>query len=313
MFSINIIKIYNTWWQHMDLKNLNTFVQVAELGSFSKAGERLGYSQPTVSVQIKQLEQELGGRLFDRIGHMVRLTDKGREVLVYAQQITGLCQQLTGATGPEEDQALIRLATADSLCGPLMDREFATLRRKLPNISLKLTTAGTGELFRLLDHNEADIVCTLDNHIYNTNYVIAAEERIGVHFVISAAHPLAKKKLLTKQDLLSQDFLLTERGMSYRRQLDEWMARDSLQIQPVLETGSADLLCRLVEEGVGMSFLPDYVTAAAVARGSIVRLSAEDFCPELWKQLLYHRSKWFSPAMRAVAEHLSRISLHPTV
>ena len=52
----------------MELKNLNTFVQVAELGSFSRAAERLGYAQPTISVQIKQLEEELGLRLFDRIG-----------------------------------------------------------------------------------------------------------------------------------------------------------------------------------------------------------------------------------------------------
>lgn len=295
----------------MDLKNLNTFVQVAELGSFSKAGERLGYSQPTVSVQIKQLEQELGGKLFDRIGHMVRLTDKGREVLVYAQQIAGLCQEMTGSTGYSVDRALIRIATADSLCGPMMDREFARLRQNHPNISLKLTTAGTGELFHLLDHNEVDLVCTLDNHIYNNNYVIAEEERVGVHFVVGIHHPLAKKQILTKEDLLCQDFLLTERGMSYRRLLDEWMARDSLQIQPVLETGSADLLCRLVEEGLGISFLPDYVTAAAVARGSIRRLDAEDFRPELWKQLLYHRNKWRSPAMETVVNHLAQITLQP--
>ena len=65
----------------MDIKNLNTFIHVAELGSFSKAGERLGYSQPTVSVQIRQLEEELGAQLFDRVGHAVRLTEKGRELV----------------------------------------------------------------------------------------------------------------------------------------------------------------------------------------------------------------------------------------
>ena len=66
----------------MDIKSLNTFIHVAELGSFSRAGERLGYSQPTVSVQIRQA---LGIRLFDRIGHAVRLTEKGRDMLFYAQ------------------------------------------------------------------------------------------------------------------------------------------------------------------------------------------------------------------------------------
>lgn len=295
----------------MDIKNLNTFLYVAELGSFSKAGEALGYSQPTVSVQIKQLEQELGGKLFDRIGHMVQLTDKGRDILVYAQQVVGLCRQMTQPSGQTAAQTLIRLATADSLCTPLMTRSFEQLRLRHPQISLQLTTAGTGELFRLLEHNEVDLVCTLDNHIYNNNYVIAAEEKIGVHFIASADHPLAKKKLLTRQELLSQNFLLTERGMSYRRLLDEWMAKASMQIQPVLETGSADLICKLVQQGVGLSFLPDYVTQAAVQQGSIVRLDAEDFQPELWKQLLYHRSKWLSPALRAVIDQLSEISLQP--
>ena len=295
----------------MDIKNLNTFLYVAELGSFSKAGDALGYSQPTVSVQIKQLEQELGGKLFDRIGHMVQLTDKGREILVYAQQVVGLCRQMSETSGQSACQTLIRLATADSLCAPLMTQAFEALRTQHPHISLQLTTAGTGELFRLLEHNEVDLVCTLDNHIYNNNYIIAEEERVGVHFVAAANHPLAKKKLLTRQDLLSQHFLLTERGMSYRRLLDEWMAQASMQIQPVLETGSADIICRLVEQGMGLSFLPDYVTQAAAQRGSIVRLDAEDFRPELWKQLLYHRSKWLSPALQAVIDQLSQISLQP--
>ena len=290
----------------MDIRNLNTFIQVAELGSFSKAGERLGYSQPTVSVQIKQLEQELGFKLFDRIGHMVRLTDKGQDTLLYAQEILRLSQQMADPTSPET-LTTIRLATADSLCAPLLGQSLSTLRAQHQGLAIHLTTAGTGELFRLLDHNEVDLVCTLDTHIYNNSYVIAAEERVGVHFVVAASHPLAQKAQLSKQDLLTQDFLLTERGMSYRRLLDEWMARDSMQIQPVLETGSADLILCLVEQGVGMSLLPDYVTQDAVARGTVVRLDAEEFRPELWMQLVYHKNKWLSRPMQAVIERLSGV------
>ena len=292
----------------MDIRNLNTFIQVAELGSFSKAGERLGYSQPTISVQIKQLEQELGGKLFDRVGHMVRLTAKGQDTLLYAQQILQLSQQMTDPKSAES-KTTIRLATADSLCIPLLCQEFSALRRQHPNITVHLTTAGTGELFRLLDHNEVDLVCTLDTHIYSSSYVIAAEERVGVHFVAGTQHPLAQRETLTKEDLLQEDFLLTERGMSYRRLLDEWMAKDSLQIQPVLESGSTDLILRLVEQGVGISLLPDYATAPAVVRGSIVRLVAEDFRPELWMQLLYHKNKWLSRPMQAVIDHLSKVHL----
>lgn len=294
----------------MDIKNLITFVHVAETGSFSRAGNRLGYSQPTVSVQIKQLEQELGFRLFDRIGHAVRLTDKGREALHYAQQVCLLCQQMvTGTAEAEDTPTLIRLATSDSLCVFLLQDSFLRLRTGYPNISLNLTTAGTNEMFRLLDHNEVDLVCTLDSHIYNTNYVIAEEKKIGVHFIVSCASPLAKKPYLTANDLMRQHFLLTEKGMSYRRLLDEWLAKDSVAIRPVLETSRADLICALVEQGVGIAFLPDFLTEQAVRRGTVVRLDAEGFQPELWQQLLYHREKWVSPAMQAAISLLADIRL----
>jgi DNA-binding transcriptional LysR family regulator len=200
----------------------------------------------------------------------------------------------------ENRTSFIRLATSDSLSDHLLHACFSHIRQQHPGIRINLATAGTDGLFHLLDHNEADLVCTLDSHIYNTNYIIASEEKIGVHFVVSADSPLAKKERLSVDDLKRQSFLLTEKGMSYRRLLDEWLAKASVEIRPVLETGRADLLCSLVELGVGISFLPDYVTEEAATRGTVVRMEAEGFRPELWKQLLYHREKCVSQAMQNV-------------
>ena len=95
--------------------------------------------------------------------------------------------------------------------------------------------------------------------------------------------------------------------MSYRRLLDEHLARQGLEIQPVLEMGDADLICRLVEEDMGLSLLPDYVTEEAVRRGTVVRLNIRDFHAAVWKQLLYRRDKWVSLPMQAMIEHISRI------
>ena len=78
----------------MDLKNLTTFLYAAELGSFTRTAEMLRYSQSTVSFQIKQLENELGTPLFERVGHAVFLTERGREVLRYAHAVTRLTQEL---------------------------------------------------------------------------------------------------------------------------------------------------------------------------------------------------------------------------
>lgn len=290
----------------MDLKNLVTFIHVAELNSFTKAGQRLGFSQSTVSFQIRQLEEELGTQLFERINHTVALTERGREALKYAHQITKLTQELGEAAKNKTKAAgKVRLATADSLCDSLLSKDFDRFRKRYPEISLEIITAGTEEMFRLLNQNQVDAVLTLDKHIYHTEYVIAREERVSVHFVAPPNHPFCGKKKTELRELARQPFILTEKGMSYRRIMDEKLAGISLEIQPVLETGSAELICSLVSQGAGLSFLPDYVTEKAQKEGKVCYLDTEEFDADVWKQLIYHRDKWISPQMESVLSYCS--------
>ncbi len=294
----------------MDLNALNIFIEVAEHKSFTRAGEKLGYSQPTVSFQIKQLEKELGVQLFDRIGHTVNLTDAGRDALQYAQRICQMSQEMVlGADQRREPRGVLRIGMPDSLTSPLIVREFGRFRTRYPEVQLHIITADTADVFRLLDHNEVDIVCTLDTRVYDTAYVIADEERVGVHVVASANNPLARRQRVEVEELLSFPFMLTEKGMSYRRLLDEHMAKMDLEIQPILEMGDADLICRLVEEDMGLSLLPAYVTEEAVRRGTVVRLNVAGFDAAVWKQLLYRKDKWVSLPMQAMMEHLSQCRL----
>ena len=134
----------------MDLKNLISFIHVAEQNSFTKAAQTLGYSQSTISFQIKQLETELNSQLFERINHTVALTEKGKEVLEYAHQISKLTQELEETIQTKKDvKGHIRLAMADSLCDSFLGDGFLDFRKKYPDISLKIIAAGTEEMFRL--------------------------------------------------------------------------------------------------------------------------------------------------------------------
>lgn len=288
----------------MDIKNLVTFMHVAELNSFTRAAQKLGFSQSTVSFQIRQLETELNSQLFERINHTIALTEKGRDVLQYAHQVSKLTQELEKNMRDEKEVAgHIRLATAASLCDSLLGEGFPDFRKRYPGITLKIIAAGTEEMFRLLDHNEVDAILTLDNHIYDAEYVIAREEKRGAHFVASADSPLCREEGVTVQRLIREPFILTEKGMSYRRMMDERLAEISLEIKPVLEIGSTSLICALVEQGAGISFLPDYVTAREVEAGRMSYIRVENFEIDIWKQLLYHRDKWVSPQMETVIQY----------
>ncbi|MBR4074848.1 MAG: LysR family transcriptional regulator, partial [Firmicutes bacterium] len=280
----------------MDIKNLITFIQVAELSNFTKAAQTLGYSQSTISFQIKQLEQELDCQLFERINHTVALTERGRELLEYAHKITRLADEMIDDAKEEpEIHGNIRLAMADSLCSSLLDHSFLEFRNRYPGINLRIANAGTDELLRLMNHNEADAILTLDSHLYNADYVIVGEEEIKTYFVASPSHPLATASHLDIRDLLDHPFILTEKGMSYRRLLDETLAASSLEVRPVLELGRTDLICNVVEQGIGISFLPEYVIRDRIEAGTLVTLPVEDIDIRVWKQLIHHRDKWISP------------------
>lgn len=295
----------------MDLKNLTTFIHVAELGSFTKAGVALGCSQSTISFQIRQLEEELGFPLFERINRTVVLTDKGREVLAYAHQIRQMTDELKQSIQSDRPRSVrIRVAMSDSLCNSLLEDNFQQFLQAHPGINLKIVAAGTEEMFRLLDHNEVDAILTLESHIYNTEYVIVREEEVAHHFVAAASSPLAKLRQIPPEELVHQRFILTEKGMSYRRLLDEQLAQRSLEIIPVLEIGNPHLICELVQQGVGISFLPDFVTEKAVKEGKLVYLEVPGIQVSIWKQLLHHRDKWISPQISSVLQYCVEKEFH---
>ena len=128
----------------MDIRGLSIFIEVAELGSFTRTGEKLGYSQPTISFQIKQLEKELGVQLFDRIGHTVTLTDAGRDALNYAQNICHLSQEMIlGSEARQVPSGVLRIGMADSLCEPLIAGRFGAFREQYPMVSLNINTGDT--------------------------------------------------------------------------------------------------------------------------------------------------------------------------
>ena len=289
----------------MELRNLITFIHVAELGSFTKAAEQLDYSQSTVSFQIKQLEDELGCLLFERINHTITLTERGHELVSYAHQVRALTDEFKDNL-EEEKECIghIHIVTPDSVCDDMISRNYLDFHSKFPGISIKFTTADTSVMFDMLDHNEADLIITLDAHSYDKDYIIAKEELLSMHFVACSASKFAKKKNLSIKDIITEPFILTEYGQGYRRVFDKELAKRSLEIVPILEIGRTDMITSLISEGDMISFLPDFVTKKQVEEGKLCYLDVTDMNIEIWKQLIYHKNKWMSKSLKTFIEYV---------
>jgi len=291
----------------MELRNLITFTNVAELGSFTKAGEQLGYSQSTVSFQIKQLEEELGCLLFERINHTIALTERGHELLSYANQIRTLTDEfMENLVKDAELAGHINVVTPDSVCDEMLNAHYMDFHDKYPSISIKFTTADTAVMFDMLDHNEADVIITLDNHSYNKDYVIAKEQRLSMHFVARADSKFARVGNLSIKDIVNEPFILTEYGQGYRRVFDKELAKRSLEISPVLEIGRTDIITSLVAQSDMLSYLPDFVTKDLIEAGKLCYLDVADMDIEIWKQLIYHKNKWISKSLKVFIDHVSQ-------
>ena len=269
----------------MELRTVNTFLHIAELHSFSRAARELGYSQSAVSSQIAQLEAELGTPLFDRVGKTVRLTDAGQTFQSYARTLLTTAQQAKAALQPaEEVRGTLRIALADSVCSTFLPNLLLQYHARCPEVDLVLRTSTADEMIQLLSTNEVDLAYTLDQPILQPNLVLASNALEPVCFVAPPGHPLAAQAAVTLEELARQEFLLTERGMSYRDALDQCMDAHHL------------------ERGMGLSFLPEYIVRTSLASGKLARLTVPDCQIAMHRQLFYHRDKWLTPQMKVFME-----------
>ena len=289
----------------MELRNLITFIHVAELGSFTKAADQLDYSQSTVSFQIKQLEEELDCLLFERINHTITLTERGHELVAYAHKIRSLTDEFKENLNEEQTvKGHIHIVTPDSICEEMISKRYISFHREYPEISIKFTTADTSVMFDMLDHNEADLIMTLDSHSYNKDYVIAKEEPLSMHFVVNSESTLADFRELSIMDIINEPFILTEYGQGYRKVFDKELAKRSLEITPVLEIGRTDIITSMVAQSNMISYLPDFVTRDMVKKGQLCYLNVTDFNTEIWKQLIYHKNKWMSKSLKTIIDYI---------
>ncbi len=289
----------------MDLKNLITFIHVAELGSFTKAAEQLGYSQPSISFQIKQLEEEFGCLLFERINHTITLTEKGHELVSCAHQIRALTDGFKESVAENDEcSGHIHIVTPDSVCEEMINSHYIDFHNRYPDISIRFSTGDSAVMLDMLDHNEADVIITLDNHLYNKDYIIAKEQQLSMHFVTARNSKFANRKNLSIKDIINEPFILTEHGQGYRRVFDRELAKKSLEITPFLEIGRTDMITSMLTQSNMISYLPDFVTQPLIDSGELCYLDVRDLNIDIWKQLIYHKNKWMSKSLKAFIEYV---------
>ena len=289
----------------MEIRNLITFVRIAEVRNFSKTAEQLGYSQSAVTMQIKQLEAELQVQLFERIGKKAKLTQAGQRLLPYALDILSAAVKAESiAREPEQISGKLRIGTCESYVISVLPPVFMKMGERCPGVEISTHTAPVPDLIDMLRQNDIDILYFLDEKLYFPEWIKVMEQPENIYFVSSSSSPLARMKKIPISRLVEEPLYLTEKGISYRYAMEQTLAAAGYELHPRLEVGNTDVITRFLLKNKGISFLPEYVVKDDVAEGRLAILDTE--CPRIvmWSQLAYHRNKYVTPQMKLFLEFM---------
>lgn len=291
----------------MELRNIKTFARIAEVGSFTRVATELGYTQSAVTMQIKQLERELGCVLFERLGRSVRLTPEGERLLPVANRMLQAADEASRiAQEPGEVSGTLRIGVSDSLLVGVLAPVLSELSRTYPRVCVSTHQQMPDEQFAMLRRNDIDVLLLLDERMERPEWAKVFEVPAEVGFVAAATDPMARRARVPLEEVLSRPLFLTERDVSYRAGLDERIWARGLEATPRVECGNTAFLAELVEGCGGVSFLPLCAVRAAVAAGRLAHVDVDFERLDLWHQAIVRKNKVVTPQMRLFLELVQR-------
>lgn len=282
----------------MELRDLRTFVVVADLLNFNRAGKALHAAQSTVSVRVQALEDELGVRLFDRLGRRVLLTEAGQRLLEYGRKILDMEEEARSwVAGETAGRGALAVRVPETLCATRLTGVLRRFRERFPGVRLRLWPCALESLSDDLRKGVLDLAFVLAYEVVSRDM---RSECLGVEelaLVAAPGHPLARHTLLGPADLEGVPLLFATSDCSYRRTFEGILVEAGVTPEIAVECGSVAAVEAYVAAGLGLTILPEVAVREACRTGRLVRLPWGDGPLEAAVLMLWHKDKWLSPAL----------------
>ena len=239
----------------MEIRELRSFVTVAQLRSMSKAAEKLMLGQPTVSGHIKKLEDELGFNLFDRIKRPIRLTAPGDKLFEIAERLVNDLELLNEDINKIEEEAPITVATTHEIISHVLFEAIAHFKSDNPNAHLRIRTRSSTDVLKMLQENEADLGI-VPQITREPEFQFEAMFPYRFVLITSKHHPLSKTPVITANDIAEWPLVLMGSQTFSRRIVEGEFRRKGLSYDIILELDNMDSIKSYVSQDIGISIGP---------------------------------------------------------
>jgi DNA-binding transcriptional LysR family regulator len=280
----------------MDLDQLHTFLEIVRLKSFSKAAQTCYRTQPAISAQVRQLEQELNTSLFERLGTRIALTTAGKIFAEYSEQILDLRRRAQDTINELErvPRGELVIAANEATCIYVLPLVFSEYKKRFPNVQLLVDRSYGVRVVQAVTDNLADFGIT-QLPVQEKKLQVVKIHSDEIKLLAPAGHPIAKQSQVTCRDLVGKPLLLPKSGTT-RARVNVFLEPVEDQISVSMELDSTEMIKRFVMADLGLSFLAASHCKEEIEAG---KLAAVSLAPEPMIRrlgLIYRKDKALSKA-----------------
>jgi DNA-binding transcriptional LysR family regulator len=257
----------------MEIRQLRAFVSIAELGTFTAGAQRVHVTQAAISMQIRQLENELGARLFVRAPRRVMLTEAGEQLLLRARQILrdhdAAIEEIADLAGAERGRLRVGSASA-MVTTNVLPKLLREVRRQHARAEITVASGTSESLVQQILGGELDVAfVSLPVEARGINTERLSQDQLVA--IASPQHRLAKQKTIDAFTLAGEKLILGERGGNTRRLIDQFFAQAGVTLHVAMELSREQAIRRMVEEDMGVGIVPLHAVREDVEKGRLVR------------------------------------------
>lgn len=282
----------------MEIKQLHTFQVASSTLNFTKTAALLNYVQSSVTAQIKALEEELETPLFERLGKRLILTEAGRQLQTYANQILHLSEEAKTAINTRRQTGTLTIGAQESQCTYRLPHLLKTFKEKYPLVNLVFKPAhsdktATEELMT----GKLDLAFILDIAITAGHLTIEPLLQEKLILTASPQNALNRKPVVNTGDLQNETLLLTEEGCSYRSLFEKILRSEGVTPLNQVEFVSIEALKQCVMANLGIALLPAMVVEQQINDGLLSEIPWDTDLQPLTTKMTVHKDKRLTPAL----------------
>jgi len=282
----------------LEIRHFVTFKKVIELGSFTQAAENLGYTQSTVTSHIQTLEEHIGAPLFDRIGRKIKLTEIGRKLLPYSQEILDTYGKIESITENEKDiKGELKIAAPESLTVYRLEPILREYREKFPYVSISLSNATCGDNKKAILNGSADVAFVMMPQFQDSDLIVHSLLKEKIVLVGSPDCSLSTLDSSYENQKINECFIANEKECNYRMIFEDYLKERGIVPSHTMELWSIEAMKRCVMSGLGIACLPLVTVIDEIREGKLRVIPYEGGLKQIDSQVIYHKNKWISPAL----------------